>query len=65
MDVAPIPIDWLGERISVQIAEEDNTKDGIPFSGRHDEWEALKAKMIEGDEIGFLVAKVAEIKRQG
>ena len=54
MDVAPIPKEWLGERISVQIAEEDNTRDGIPFSGRQDEWEALKAKMIDGDEIwGF------------
>jgi hypothetical protein len=50
-----IPMEWLDARVSVEQAEQDNTRPtsggGTPFGGVNDRWEAMKAMMIEGDEL--------------
>jgi hypothetical protein len=50
-----IPREWLGSAVSVEWAEEDNTReDGVPFGYLNGEWERLKAMMLPGDELwGF------------
>ena len=50
-----IPKSWLGSRVSVEIAEEDNKQPGgVPFGQLNDQWVKLKASMFPGDEIwGF------------
>lgn len=46
-----IPKNWLVERISVQQAETDNSRNGVPFGGQNDRWEKLKAALEPGDKI--------------
>lgn len=54
-----IPMDWLGERITIEQAESDNATvpapdrpwTGKPFGGVNDQWEAMKHRIVPGDEL--------------
>jgi hypothetical protein len=52
-------MEWLDEKITIEEAESTNATApesdrpwaGKPFGGRNEEWEAMKAAMLPGDEL--------------
>jgi hypothetical protein len=43
----------LKEKVSIEQAEREHLLNGIPFGYINRQWEELKAKMIEGDELWY------------
>jgi hypothetical protein len=48
-----IPLEYLTERTTYERAVSENLHDGRPFGHAHDDWERLKAKMQQGDELWY------------
>ncbi len=48
---APIPREWLTERVSIQEAEAKHMYEGMPFGYGNEKWQALKASMLSIDEL--------------
>jgi hypothetical protein len=46
-----VPQSWLRRLVTVEEAESENTHDGVHFGFSNAEWAALKARMVDGDEI--------------
>lgn len=43
--------EWLQSKTSVAELEAKHLHDGVPFGHQNARWEALKNKMVEGDEV--------------
>jgi hypothetical protein len=48
-----IPVSWLTEQTTYERALADNVHEGRPFGHANDDWERLKAKMQDGDELWY------------
>ncbi len=46
-----IPKAWLGAVVSLQDAERNNMRMGVPFGNQALQWEEFRAAMLEGDEV--------------
>jgi len=44
---------WLSRRVSMEQAISENMHVGLPFGHANDDWERLKVKMQEGDELWY------------
>lgn len=44
---------WLTRSVSTEQAIRENMYDGVPFGNANEDWERLKAKMHEGDELWY------------
>jgi len=44
---------WLTRSVSIKQAISENMYEGIPFGHANDDWERLKAKIQEGDELWY------------
>ncbi len=44
---------WLTRSVSIDQAIRENVYEGVPFGNAKDDWERLKAKMHEGDELWY------------
>lgn len=58
-----IPREYLTERTTYEQAIADNMYDGRPFGYVNDDWERLKAKMQEGDELWYFAPPNERVMR--